>query len=87
MADSPDRYEQLLHGIRTSRGRDDSQRYALESEIQILLVREQLDSAEKIASAATAHAESLKRATWVLSVATVVLAIATVVLVVVTANA
>lgn len=97
MPDLPQRYEQLLHGIQTSGG-DGNRRTALEAEIRILLAKEQIASAVEVSNAqiqsatdlskaASVTADSLKRATWVLSAATVVLALATVVLVFVTASA
>jgi hypothetical protein len=73
-----------------ARARNDNEastRAANESEVHVLLVKGQIESAEKIAQASTETSNSLRRATWVLSGATTVLAIATVVLVIVTANA
>lgn len=84
MAKVPDDYEQLLHGIQTAGTGGANLRSEYEARIHISLVREQVDSAERISTAAQKTADSLTRATWVLSFATVILAIATIVLVVVT---
>jgi cell division protein FtsX len=86
MPEIPEQCERLLHSISTV-GADGNRRSALEAEIRISLVREQIESADKIAKASADAAKSLKTATWVLSGATIVLAIATVILVIVTANA
>lgn len=79
----PSDFNSLLHSISTA-GADGNRRSAPEAEVRVCLVREQIESTEKIAAASTNAAESLNRATWVLSVATVVLAVATVALLIVT---
>jgi hypothetical protein len=44
MADLPEEYQRLLHGISTAGG-DGNRRSALEAEVQISLVRGQINSA------------------------------------------
>lgn len=80
----PQHYKELVETITANAPEMGGKNRGADAELRVRLVADQIAASERVASAANAHAQGVKRATWVLAIATIVLAIATVALVWVT---